>query len=436
MKHSTRTKLFIALVALFIVAAPLVVLYSQGYRVDFENRLVVKTGALFLEPRPAPVEVYINGKLRKRSNFLFQNIYIGDLLPKNYVIEIRKEGYLSWKKELDVLPKLVTEAKNIMLFRASLTPSFVTYNAADFYFAPSKNYIAIVEKNQTPKINLYDIKQQKEFLLLELNGTSTDQTISQIEWNSDSSRLAVRIKGNDAPNWLIIDSQNYVREKVERVELGIAEYVKDAAMLSIKQVFWSKDNPEEMFLLASDNYARSFLFKYNDRIGKLLTPLAIFNPLLELKSIQLLGNERIVVLTENGDAYLYDLKTLQPEKIAGGIKKISASPDGKKLLLVADYTIWVYWLSDVHVQPFHDTGDRLQIVRTNSPIFDAAWFSKSGKYIAFTAGDSILVIELDRRGGQNIYSLVNVRAQNIFYDQNKDALYYLSESTLYALYLE
>ncbi|MBI2042081.1 MAG: hypothetical protein HYT20_03660 [Candidatus Nealsonbacteria bacterium] len=132
MTKRTRTTIFILFVFLFILGAPSAVFYSQGYRVDFNapdgGLKIVQTGGLYFKVAPDRADVYINGKLTKGTSMLTNAAYIENLLPKNYDIEIKKDGYYSWEKTLEVKEKEVTEAENITLFPVS--PQFAVIGQA------------------------------------------------------------------------------------------------------------------------------------------------------------------------------------------------------------------------------------------------------------------------------------------------------------------
>jgi hypothetical protein len=191
MKKSTRTFLFALFVILFLVVTPAVVRYSQGYRVDWQNKTIVQTGALFLEPRPAPVEVYLNGEFTKKSSFVFQNMYLGNLLPKKYLVEVKKEGYSPWQKKLPVSPKLVSEAKNITLFPLP-DPSRInkiSENLRDFFPSPSGKYLIFIKNTKTPKMGLYSLSDQREILALNMPADFDDYVIGDFEWSTDSANI-------------------------------------------------------------------------------------------------------------------------------------------------------------------------------------------------------------------------------------------------------
>ena len=120
MTKRSRTILFYICLFLFLLASPIAVLYSQGYRFDFSpepgGKIITKTGGLFLKIEPRQAEIYIDGELKKKTDFLFGSSLTKDLLPKNYAVSVKRTGFWPWEKNLKINEKEVTEAKSIILF--------------------------------------------------------------------------------------------------------------------------------------------------------------------------------------------------------------------------------------------------------------------------------------------------------------------------------
>lgn len=128
MTKRTRTAIFIIFVFLFTLTAPSVIFYSQGYRLNFKEMKVVQTGGLYFRVSPGRADIYLNGRMEKGTSMIGNSAFIENLLPQNYEIEIKKDGYYSWRKTLQVNEKEVTEAENITLF--PVNPQFTIVNAA------------------------------------------------------------------------------------------------------------------------------------------------------------------------------------------------------------------------------------------------------------------------------------------------------------------
>lgn len=127
MTKKTRTIIFILFIIVFALTAPAVIFYSQGYRIDFANRKVVQTGSLYLKISPKSADVYINGKLIKTTSIFTNSALIENLLPKTYNVEIKKQGFHTWQKTLEVREKQVTESKNVLLI--PIDPKFDIFSS-------------------------------------------------------------------------------------------------------------------------------------------------------------------------------------------------------------------------------------------------------------------------------------------------------------------
>ncbi len=119
LSHKSRTLSFLLLSVVFIVVAPILAVYSQGYRItNLDDALkFVKTGGIFVHSENmSNTEVYLDGEFVKNSGVLIRNTFIQDLRPlKEYKVEVRKEGYHNYEKTVMVYPSLVNEITILML---------------------------------------------------------------------------------------------------------------------------------------------------------------------------------------------------------------------------------------------------------------------------------------------------------------------------------
>lgn len=106
------------LIIIFLLATPFLIFYSLGYRVsDIDDVFTLeKTGGIYIHSNISNTEVYLDGKFNKTNGVLLRNTLIQNLKPEiNHKVEVHKEGYQSWTKELPVYSSLVTEGRVLML---------------------------------------------------------------------------------------------------------------------------------------------------------------------------------------------------------------------------------------------------------------------------------------------------------------------------------
>src|SRR3989338_11390346 len=105
------------ILSIFIVCLFFVILYTRGYRLSFSERRVVPTGILVASSTPDGASVYIDGKLKGATNINLT------LPPGNYDVEIKKEGFTSWRNKLTIKGELVTRTDDLLFPQnPSLTP--------------------------------------------------------------------------------------------------------------------------------------------------------------------------------------------------------------------------------------------------------------------------------------------------------------------------
>lgn len=102
-------------VSLFVIAGTyLLVNYARGYLPDLQNRQLKPTGLLVATSDPEGAQVFLNGELRTATDDTL------NLDPGKYSVEIKKDGFIPWKKQLEIEKELVTQTDAVLF---PLTPN-------------------------------------------------------------------------------------------------------------------------------------------------------------------------------------------------------------------------------------------------------------------------------------------------------------------------
>lgn len=101
-----RTRILLFLLGLILVPAVtyLVILFAKGYRPDVTSGQITPTGLLAATSLPQGAEVIVDGQLRTATDATI------NLAPGTYKVQIRKDGFSPWEKELTVQAEVVTRA--------------------------------------------------------------------------------------------------------------------------------------------------------------------------------------------------------------------------------------------------------------------------------------------------------------------------------------
>ncbi len=144
-----RRLLYILFFAIFFSVAPFVIKFAEGYRYDWTKHRWQKTGVLFLESKPTKAEVYLNGKLQKKTT----TAHFKYLLPDEYQVELKKDGYQSWSKKLGVFPGATTFTQYVRLFKSQPEIKQILASKITAVSETQSNFFAFVFE-QEGKINL------------------------------------------------------------------------------------------------------------------------------------------------------------------------------------------------------------------------------------------------------------------------------------------
>ena len=117
MTLQTRRILFFFLLAVFLVLAPLIVVYSLGLTINFQTKALEQTGSIFIKSKTPQTSVFLNGALTKETSFFSGSALLTGIAPGAYLIRIEKAGYQPWSRIMTVSPSLVTELRSVLLLQ-------------------------------------------------------------------------------------------------------------------------------------------------------------------------------------------------------------------------------------------------------------------------------------------------------------------------------
>ncbi len=310
MSQRSRKILLSLAIIFFILFTPVILFYAWGYSFDWQEKKPVLTGALYLRSVPKEAEIFINGKKKGETP-----AFLKHLLPKEYQVEVIKEGFHPWQKKLKIKSKLVTEVKNILLI-----PSCIDFE--------------IIRENLEKDFYLADFLNQNKY------------------------------------------SANFFLQKPSYIL-----YKKNADDLSQQQIN--------------------------------LTPL----PESENYQIIISPQEKIAVLDEKGNLYLFNPENKIFELISGKVKQAVFSDEGK-LLYFTSSEIWIY----------HSENNFCQLAtRLSQEIQQAIFYNEH--HVVFSTKESIQIIEINQEQG-NITELFKFGTDQIIYTSKEKCFYLVRKEKL------
>ncbi len=184
-----RRLIMACLVLSFFILAPLVLLYTMGYRFDLATQSIKTTGVLNIDILPKRATVKINDVILDDT----MPIKLFNRAPGTYTVEISADGYHTWKKDIRIESNQTTYIKGLTLFADNTPPEISgtteVVGARHIFFAPNGNKsIMVLPTTTTQEIHLVDNASAERYS--SITTTPLDSTIN-VMWSDNGEHAAI-----------------------------------------------------------------------------------------------------------------------------------------------------------------------------------------------------------------------------------------------------
>ncbi len=454
-----RTKIIIttAGIILFLTSAPAAIFYSKGYRFDFSQRKIVKTGALFFHTNPHPAQIIIDGKKKKRSSLVFGSAMINDLMPGTHHVEIQKPEYKTWSKKLEVKEGGITTAKNITLVPEKIGLEVLEENVKDFWVSGDNRLILLQKEEEgTWFLDSLNLENQKKTTLLK---KENPLNIEKVVWSPDKKKVALKTKkelfilpteevpATIKPLPLSPDTEPLFFSPVESDILyfkapslargsslsrfDISKETEEEILKNFKAV---KLHWKEIYWINEEGQLEKSDLKGNSQVLPFLLP-----PLEEKEPIELLILKPEILILNNNVFYELKRERMTFREITRGINQFVFSPDGTKLALLSNHEVKILSLKEQKIQPLRAKGEITFLTRFSGEIKQVFWWNPN--YLVLLeeqapkeneVGEAkIKVIETDNRDKAQIWEVARGTSPKIYFSSSSEKLFLLTRENLF-----
>ncbi len=443
MTKRKRTFLFIACLISFLIIAPVIVLYSQGYRFDPKNRTITMTGAFYVKAWPKNCDVFVNGKLASKNDFLFGADLVENLIPGTHLMEVKKQGYIPWQKNLKIMAMMTIEAKNIVLFPQNLGFEIKASNVQNIFPAPSNKKLILEKKDsQGWYLTSFDLKNNLEQVLAlekDFDKKKSGSTMQNLIWSADSKKAIAKVLINEAEKFFLLEVEDKISflsldplgnfEKIsfqgndsskffilKNNSLHYGNFISlKTVKLADKIIDFAADNSKLYFL---DN--TGFITRINDLesfSGQKLSD-APFTIISETP-YELEAEKNYLFLKQGDQLFWFDEKNNSFVKIAENAADLAVSKDNGKLVYLNNTEISIYFFKEKIEQI---EKQNMLLARFSEKIGQVFWLNND--YLLFVVGNKLKAAEIDNRDQANIIDLAEINSpQKIYFNKdNKNAL--------------
>ncbi len=422
MSINFRKTLFLTCLTVFLIVTPLMILYSQGYRLDWNSPeggiKLTQTGGLFFKVSPKQANIFLDSKLIKTTDFFFSSALIENLLPRKYDVSIRKEGYRSWEKSLEVQEKIVTAADNILLIPDNPELTILTTDTNKFWLSPDNKSLILQEESEENgwSLKLYNLQRKvKTHLIEEKDIYSKGADLLSLKFLADSKNILLEIGMKEQIKTFVLE--------IDKTPAVLTETTIDE--LALDNIITHQEFDNEIYYLDNEGY----LFKIDSSLENTTKLSEMPIDVLPETEYELKKYKDMIFLSENKKLYLLNKDSKSWEKFFEPISGLKLSPDSKKLVYYSNYEIWVLFLENTQKQPLKQAGERVLLMRLSEKIQDINWLNSA--YLIIATENKIKVSEIDERDRINIIDLVQLPNSSISFNETDKRLYVLNNKNLY-----
>jgi hypothetical protein len=371
MNKKFRTTLFISLAILFMITAPLTVLYYMGWRFDWTTKAITQTGIFYFKVYPRESKIYIDHEFEKKTSFFFNSALIENLAPKKYFVQVKKEGFHTWEKNLEIKKREATEIKNITLIPTN--PKFtVVAEIENFYPAPDNQKIVFQEiveisaisekgiplKRKIWSLKLFDLEKNLKSKLIDQNdliaqitklgktpleiknsyqeNNGSEIKLTELKFSSDSKRILIETRQIDPVTEK--SELRYFTLEIDKApdSLEVIPLPNQAENIQIEAIYFSEKEFEEFLIISQSlkNEDKSKEARVINRLEENTTPPVLNN----LASISIIGGD-IYYIDKSGfvfkDSFSFDRK----EKL--NFKSFYLNPENEYEIYAQNFNVFL-----------------------------------------------------------------------------------------------
>ncbi|MDP2721110.1 MAG: PEGA domain-containing protein [bacterium] len=325
---------------LFFVIVSLVtggiVFYARGYRPNLRDQSIKATGIVSIKSNPTGATVFIDGEKKGETD-----IDISDLKPGNYKVEIVRDGFSPWEKEV-VVKKEAVNMINAVLFPVAPSLRALTFTGINTPIAsPNGKKIVFSLKNPEEKAGIWSLSLSTSALpsfftsdLIKIIADRSELKFSEgtFEFSPDSKQVLVTL--DDQKSYYLLDVSKENQDPKE-VTLDI-DKIREA---------WTKQK------LTSGTKTLKSLGQEAENFAASLSNLS-FSP----------DKTKFYGISSTGPVLLYDGKPADDPNEKSVTYQLPVAekyilyPDNKHLILVGKGTISIMELAGTNVIPIY-TGN-------------------------------------------------------------------------------
>ena len=359
MSHSSRRALFYVFLLIFLILGSGIVLFAEGWRMDFPSLRVSKVGGIYVRSYPDDARIFLSGKsVQNQSGFLSRGTLISDLFPKTYRLALTAPGFIDWHENVNVSPSLVANHKYAVLVPANATS---TATGAIARFMESQSGIVLENINGAISLDgkpigsgklIAESTNLRSIIFQTARGTYEFENVPAgvttnlsniLEKEGFGTAASVQLSINPTSDSMLIAAS---AEKIELIDMTQLSGVPiDAASRGKTIAPGVAISPTTIAWIRSANQANSSSLLFYDTSSEIVasTTIALGSP---IKKLGWINGNILGILATDGSLYLYDNNQQVLKKIADDVQSFFPTMDGSRIATLESNSLEIFTLND------------------------------------------------------------------------------------------
>lgn len=461
-----RRAFFLGALLLFTIIAPVLILGASGYRYNFQEQALVPTGTLVLKSYPEGATVLINQKEETRTPAEIQG-----LLPSRYILEVNRDDFRPWRKEVEIQANRITVEDQILLIPKRIAVSSVLEKEIrTFAVSPDGRKLIYVRQNKPDVESLWflDLESGEEHLLFPFASDqkilfSVNDSIDRLLWLVNGRGVAFSISTPESKRYFILavgeDDQPegaFEWRPPGRGEVDHWKWTESGLSLFFMQeeFLYRADYEKRSVEQVTPDRVRGYALQDNSIYFVTASPPVLFRQDLltgdrdELAALPIEPIEEDrqlppdpLVLSAQGKIALIDrqdflwiiddVPSATPLPVAAGVQTALFNADGQRLLYQTKQGLFVYHLEEGETLGGREAGSFETIIQRKGKVLGPIWYSDQF-HILYGAGDTLYITEVGGQGPPNTYPLFRIPGEAPkFVYHDPDQVTFLFRNRLY-----
>ena len=189
--------------ALLVVGGTIIlVAYGKGYSYDFKSGRFILNGLVIFKSDPAGAQIFVEGKNSRRKT-----PYRSTLEAGQYNFELNREGFVPWRKRLDVLASGVTNVPYAWLFPLKISSeSLRAPGASGLIPNKSRRQFLYLAGNSVWMFDTASKQAKRVYTAKAATGEAPGEALESVSWSEDASHFIVRLRRENVPGYLVVEA--------------------------------------------------------------------------------------------------------------------------------------------------------------------------------------------------------------------------------------